>query len=294
VSPEAAELTLSMLTANELSIERWASPRDVVKVAWKTGTSYAYRDAWTVGVAGRYLIAVWVGNFDGAPNPSFVGRAAAAPLFFDLVDGLRPKLNAPEGQRKVAAAHLTEAEVCAVSGKRPGPNCPHLVRTRVIPGVSPIDACDVHRVLHVDPRTSLTHCEAIAGVTHDEVYEVWPSDVARLYERAGLARRALPKSAEQCPGDDIVGERPPHILSPQPDMTYELRREKPEESRLPLVAHTDGSAHAVTWFSGSEVLGTVAPGKPLEWSAPSGRHELRAVDDRGNVAHVTVNVHWVD
>jgi len=295
MSAEAAELTLGMLASNEASLERWTTPRDAVTVAWKTGTSYAYRDAWTAGVAGRYAVAVWVGNFDGQPNPSFVGRSAAAPLFFEIIDGLRPQLATAAGQRQVPSVRLTDATVCAVSGKRPGPHCSHTVQTRVIPGVSPIDACDVHRLVHLD-HEGHRRCEAVPGVTHDEVFEVWPSDVARQFERAGLARRVLPPAAEGCAASDDPrsGEPPPRILSPQPEMTYELRRDKAEEARLPLVAHADGAVRSVTWFSGSEVLGTVAPGKPLEWAAPSGRHELRVVDDRGRVARVSITVHWLE
>ena len=300
LSAEAAELTLAMLGSAESSIDRWTTPRDAVTVAWKTGTSYAYRDAWTVGVAGRYVVAVWVGNFDGQSNQIFVGRGAAAPLFFEIIDGLRPQLATAAGQRQAPSVRLTDATVCAVSGKRPGPHCAHTVQTRVIPGVSPIDACDVHRIVHLDAEGH-RRCEAVPGATHDEVYEVWPSDVARLFERAGLARRRLPLAAEGCTGevgetgaDDSRGGVALHILSPQPEMTYELRRDKAEEARLPLLAHADGAAQSVTWFAGAEVLGTVAPGKTLEWAAPSGRHELRAVDDRGHVARVSVTVHWLE
>lgn len=293
MSAEAAELTLQMLGQNDNTLEQWTTPRDTVKVSWKTGTSYAYRDAWTAGVAGRYVLTVWVGNFDGTPNPSFVGRLAAAPLFFDIVDGLRPRLNAAEGQRHAPAVHLAEAEVCALSGKRPGPSCPHAVRTRVIPGVSPIGECDVHRSLHIDRASGLRRCEA-GPTTTEQVFEVWPSDVARLFERAGLGRRRPPELAEVCEHEGLGSERPPHILSPQPAMTYQLRHDKPSESKLPLLAHADGAAHALTWFAGAEMLGTVKPGEPLEWSAPSGHYELRAVDDRGGVARVGVDIRWVE
>jgi penicillin-binding protein 1C len=53
------------------------------KIAFKTGTSYGYRDAWSVGFDGRITIAVWVGRPDGAPVPGLVGRTAAAPILFD-------------------------------------------------------------------------------------------------------------------------------------------------------------------------------------------------------------------
>lgn len=291
VSAEAAELTLSMLSSHDATLELWTTPRDTVRVAWKTGTSYAYRDAWTVGVAGRYVLAVWVGNFDGTPNPSFVGRVAAAPLFFDVVDGLRPRISSPEGARHPVPVKLTEIEVCAASGLKPSAQCPHVVRTRAIPGVSPLGTCDVHRVFHVDAKTGERRCTP-SNDTRDEVFEVWPSDIAKLFARAGLARRAPPPQHEPCEGDELISERPPRILSPQPDMTYHLRRDRPEQQHLPLLAHADGAARALTWFAGAEVLGTVKPGEPLEWSAPSGRYELRAVDDRGGVARVSVNIAW--
>ena len=69
-----------------LTIQKSPSQRSV---AWKTGTSWGFHDAWTAGVFGRYVLVVWIGNFDGAGNPAFVGVCAAAPLFFHIVDGLR-------------------------------------------------------------------------------------------------------------------------------------------------------------------------------------------------------------
>ncbi len=53
------------------------------RIAFKTGTSYGYRDAWSVGFDGRMTVGVWVGRPDGAPVPGLVGRAAAAPILFD-------------------------------------------------------------------------------------------------------------------------------------------------------------------------------------------------------------------
>lgn len=285
VSPEAAELTLSMLSQHDPSRERAG-----LKVAWKTGTSYAYRDAWTAGVVGRYVLAVWVGNFDGAPNASFEGRKAAAPLFFEIVDGLRPLLATPEGQRHSPEVSLTEIEVCSVSGKKPGPHCQHTARTRVIPGVSPLGECDVHRAFPVDVNSGERQC--VAGPnTREEVFEVWPSDVARLFALAGLPRKTPPPVSGVCESDVVV-TRAPRILSPQPGITYRLRRDKKEESHVLLLAHADGAARSLTWFAGHELLGTVKAGESLDWTAPSGQYELRAVDDRGGIATVKVTVAW--
>jgi penicillin-binding protein 1C len=71
------------------------------RIAFKTGTSYGYRDAWAIGFDGRMTIGVWVGRPDGAPVPGLVGRAAAAPILFDAFarSGFAPAplLHAPKG-----------------------------------------------------------------------------------------------------------------------------------------------------------------------------------------------------
>src|SRR5207249_4869476 len=91
-------------------------------VAWKTGTSWGFRNAWSVGVVGRHVLAVWIGNFDGSGNPAFIGVKAAAPLFFQIVDSLReqgldrgaPVRSPPAGpgrggRRGCAPDHVTPA-----------------------------------------------------------------------------------------------------------------------------------------------------------------------------------------
>jgi penicillin-binding protein 1C len=61
------------------------------KVAWKTGTSYGFRDAWAIGVSQRYTVGVWVGRPDGAPNVGQTGASQAAPILFDIFDLLPPE-----------------------------------------------------------------------------------------------------------------------------------------------------------------------------------------------------------
>jgi len=71
------------------------------RIAFKTGTSYGYRDAWSIGFDGRYTIGVWVGRPDGAPVPGLIGREAAAPILFDafarLAASTAPLLRPPAG-----------------------------------------------------------------------------------------------------------------------------------------------------------------------------------------------------
>lgn len=80
------------------------------RLAYKTGTSYGYRDAWAAGYDGRYTVAVWVGRPDGASTPGLVGRLAAAPILFDAFARLgatrAPFKAAPPGVIRATGAEL--------------------------------------------------------------------------------------------------------------------------------------------------------------------------------------------
>jgi penicillin-binding protein 1C len=90
LSPEASFITRDMLRQHPRpGYEFGAQTDDRTPIAWKTGTSWGFHDAWTAGLVGPYVIVVWMGNFDGSPNPALVGVEAAAPLFFELADGFR-------------------------------------------------------------------------------------------------------------------------------------------------------------------------------------------------------------
>ncbi len=123
---------------------------------WKTGTSHGFRDAWSIAVFDRYVLAVWVGNFDGKRNPAFIGRTAAAPLLFQMIDGLRAtQPSRHEPHQPAAGLNLKRVEFCAVSGQLPTPSCPHRTESWFVPGISPIANCDVHREILVDATTGL-------------------------------------------------------------------------------------------------------------------------------------------
>ena len=93
-------------------------------IYWKTGTSWAFRDAWTAGVFGPYVLVVWVGNFDGSGNPAFIGADAAAPLFFQIIDAVEaehPDLPQPAGRARPASSRWKSAwpaAICPTSGAR--------------------------------------------------------------------------------------------------------------------------------------------------------------------------------
>ena len=154
LSPEAAFLTLEMLGNVPRPEMNCADGNHSARVYWKTGTSHGFRDAWSIAVFDHYVLGVWVGNFDGRANPAFVGRTAAAPLLFQIIDSLRaawPEPTVPH--QPPPGANLKRVEFCALSGDLPNRFCTQHVEGWFIPGVSPIKTCDVHREVLVDVAT---------------------------------------------------------------------------------------------------------------------------------------------
>lgn len=252
------------------------------QVAWKTGTSWGFRDAWSVGLFGPYVLAVWVGNFDGSSNPALVGAQMAAPLFFHIVDGMRATdLRIPEAP-DAPPAGVTSVEVCAGSGDLPNAECPHRINAWFIPGKSPIRVSSVHRRLLIDTRTGQRACaDTPPQYTRADVFEAWPSDVLRLYALAGMPRRPIP--ADRCGGDTLpAGHAVPAILYPRSGATYELHAATFGHETLQLSATAGPGITSLYWFADGAYVGSSPPSTALAWAPThAGDVDLSVVDDRG-------------
>jgi len=281
LSDEAAFITLQMLRDNPRPDTSTAEQASLRRIAWKTGTSWGFRDAWTAGIAGPYVLVVWIGNFDGEPNAAFIGVRAAAPLFFQIADGLEAdgRLDAEVALQQPANA--ARVEVCAASGDLPNAWCPKRETAWFIPGKSPIRVSTLHRAVAIDPRSGRVACmpEEMKRARL-EVFEYWPSDIQRLFQQAGLPRRAPP--AEAC-GDGFAGEGGhPRIHSPITGAAYVLRLNERKPLEIALTASLDGGAREVHWFADESYLGSSAAAAPLVWAPSSGgRYLIRAIDDHG-------------
>ncbi len=293
LSEEASFIVLDILRDNPRPDLAW-SARARIPVAWKTGTSWGFRDAWTVGVFGPYVLAVWVGNFDGQGNPAFVGLQAAAPLFFQIVDAVvatQPAVAEPAFRQP---ANLRRIEVCAASGDLPNAECPLRTQTWFIPGKSPIALSTLHRSVAIDTRTGLPACPPHdAANVRMEVYEFWPSDLAQLFAQAGMPRRQPPVASCAIGPDATAAGAPPAITSPLRATTY-TQRAGSEPQVIALAAAAGADAHSLHWFANGAYLGAATPGVALGWRPGPGAYVLRVVDDRGRSNARDVRVELIE
>jgi penicillin-binding protein 1C len=282
LSPEAAFLTLEMLgQVPRPGMTSADSVRDA-PVFWKTGTSHGFRDAWSVAVFDRYVLAVWVGNFDGRRNPAFIGRTCAAPLLFQMIDGLRAnQRNRSEPHLPPPGSNLKRVEFCSVSGQLPGPWCTHRTESWFIPGISPITTCDVHREVLVDAATGLRVAQDDGTrALKREVYEFWSSDLLELFERAGVPRKLPPPYLPDTSNDVLArAGRAPRITSPTNEMS--LANGGKSNAGIPLRAETETGVRRIYWFADKSFIGACDATEVLCWKPVAGVYQLMALDDHG-------------
>jgi len=289
LSPEAGFLVLNMLkdTLRPTGFEPnlCGNNKTFIPVAWKTGTSSGYRDAWTIGVFGPYVLAVWLGDFAGSSNMALVGKSMAAPLFFTLVNALiAHDRNLPDlisNPRHFHQLNLTKTPVCTTSGMIPTRYCQDRKLTWFIPGKSPIKKDTIYREVAIDRKTGRRTCRFDQN-TDFAIYEFWSSDLLKLWQQAGIKRRTPPPFIDGC---DITkmnhanNEAMPQINSPQPGIKYAISVDR--GGVIPLIATVDADVKTLYWFIDRMYIGSVSPSQPLWWRANIGKFTVRVIDDHG-------------
>ena len=216
--------------------------------AIKTGTSTAFRDAWTAGFTRERVVVVWTGNADGAPTKHLTGAIGAGPVFTDVM--LRAMRDVPSRAPLWEEALLETAEVCPLSGLRPGPSCEDHVKRRFPRGHVPDAPCHVH-----------TRASARAGANADEAplrcdpegptrivtlpsaFDPWLA--ARPPGAPGADARGLPWfSSARIPGCTTGGEGPPRIVVVSPRDGADLEARDPRTDALEVEVQTFGLPRA--------------------------------------------------
>lgn len=256
ISAEAAWMISDILGGDERAMFSTGTVADIriPRLAWKTGTSSGFRDAWTIAYNPDYAIGVWLGNPNGHPSQALLGRRAAAPVVWDICRRLYPDGNAPWFPKP---SGVEAREVCAVSGGTPCPNCPRAVADHAIRGVTRYQTCEVHRFGR-DP--------------------VWPPQVADFL-----------RSSDATATDNGGGLA---ISSPADGSAYLFVRDANPRigQRIPLTATAADATSALHWFVDDTYLGESRSGETIFWPLSAGTHRIVCSDSRGASRSVRITV----
>lgn len=264
-------------------------------IAWKTGTSFGFRDAWAIGVSNRYTIGIWVGRPDGTPNPGFFGANVAAPLLVDLFTAL------PDGRTaspNPVPASVTQKRICWPLGTSQDENaqalCPIQRTAWILNGANPPTFADKLRngppvyAYHVDSTTGLRVAPECARHATDRIETArWPSTLEPWLD-AGLRQRVLPPPwAIECTALRQSDQMIKIVGLSDGEVLRQAHGKDIPKARLEI----RGSRGEINWLVNGRLLastnGTVA--QIVEFPV-AGRYDITAVDEFGRYDRISVSL----
>ena len=299
LSPEAFFITLDMLgrqrtNTTHIPYTRRA-PDDNIKHYWKTGTSSSFRDAWTAGIFGDYVLIVWVGNFDGTPNNAFSGARTAAPIYFALADSViayNQSRGTPVTNNNFLRddLNITQIDMCDRVGGIAGPHCPKSIPAYFIPGVSPIDTSPIYRAIAIDNASNRRACTNNPDTTHMAVYEFWDAEFLDMFRRAGIERNTPPPFMPGCDLDTVSHDNhTPVIISPAPATQVVITSDQ-DTTPISFMAVSPTPSAKIFWFLANKTLGITKSGEKLIHNVAIGHHTVRIAIEDGTGTSIDFSV----
>jgi len=264
----------------------WQYFTSAPEIAWKTGTSFGFRDAWAIGTTPDYVIGVWAGNADGEGRPGLTGISSAAPVLFDLVGLMRPATwftPPPE--------EMTNIRVCRNSGYRAGPDCPDTEEVSVCLNGLRSDACPYHRIIHLNKsktRQVTSNCLPAEEIINESWF-VLPPAMEYFYRKKHSEYKPLPPFAAGCRPEKSFPVM--EFIYPTPGIKIFIPRDHTGEMTrvIPEVVHRNSSKR-IFWHLDDKYITTTKQIHQTEILAPAGNHVLTVVDEDGNTLTCSFNI----
>lgn len=269
-------------------------------LAWKTGTSYGFRDAWAIGVGPRYLIGVWIGRPDGTPVPGQFGLASAAPLMLQVHDVLTNR----DSQRGISApvkavpANVGVAAICWPLGQpmsRSDPNCRRQRFAWTLDNTTPPTLQALDQPLSVGLMDNVwvnakglrvdAHCPGAVARN----IALWPAPLEPWLPRAERREARIPAADPDCPPPALAASSPLSIVGIREGDQLRLPAGSQQVLRLKLSAL--GGSGRRWWFLNGEPLGDSANQDFINTSFERlGRYQLSVLDEAGQTARLEFSV----
>jgi penicillin-binding protein 1C len=255
----------------------WRHFESSKKIAWKTGTSFGFRDAWAVGVTPEYVVGVWVGNADGEGRPGLTGIETAAPVLFDIFSQL-------DGYTWFTkpSAEMERITICHESGFRNSTLC-NVVDTIWISRAglnSP--SCPYHKKIYLSANKKFqvnSQCAQVSNMQEVNWF-VLPPVQEYYYKSKNIYYKTPPPFRPDCPSPGSL--RNMDLVYPKPGSRLFIPRNVTGEagSAVFQLAHRN-NASTVFWYMDGNYLGSTQTTHHLALNPASGKHILTIIDDSG-------------
>lgn len=257
-------------------------------IAWKTGTSYGRRDAWSFGYSPDYTVGVWVGNFDGTGVPELSGADFATPLLFKIFNYLT--FNQKPNWFKRPAS-LDFRLVCSESGLPPGEKCTNLVIDDFIPAVSANRKCDHQIPVFVNEIKDVSYCTScLPQAGYQTVYypNLSPGLIA-FYEEEQIPYQKIPQHNSLC--NRVYHNDSPIITSLTDGKEYILYSAAKQQLQLAFTATSD--VNKVYWYINDKFYKEAAHGEKIFFTPEAGMIKISCSDDKGRNSDIVVKVSFM-
>lgn len=267
----------------------WTATEHMPKIAWKTGTSYGRRDAWSIGYNKNYTVGVWVGNFSGAGVPELSGANTATPLLFKIFNTIDYDSNADWYE---PTPDCSIRQVCAETGLVPGPYCTNLVADYFIPLVSNTMTCQHMKEVKVSPDETISYCADCAPENGyiKKLYRVLAPEMEEYYTSHSMVFQKLPPHNPDC--EKIFRGNGPAIISPLNGNEYFINKKDPEP--LQLAARPGNDVTKLYWYINDQFYKTSQAREKQFFIPKEGPVKISCTDDKGRNRNIRIIVKYVN
>jgi len=287
ISPSAAFMIteiLTQLTRPDLP-NFYQHAKNVPLVAWKTGTSYGRKDAWSVGYNDNYTIGVWVGNFSGKGVPELSGANVATPLMFNLFNAIDHTTNKDWNTMPEA---IDFRYVCSVSGKLPADFCNNVALDYFIPGISPNETCDHLVNMKVSENEKISYCTSCVPETgyKEKYYAHYSPEILAWMQMKNIPVTKIPEHNPDC--ERIFADGAPAITSPVNNLEYYI--DKLDKQKMMLSANVSHDVQTLFWYVNDKLVSRSTPASPVFIDPQEGKLKISCSDDKGRNTNIEVEV----
>jgi penicillin-binding protein 1C len=258
----------------------WKQFSSSQQIAWKTGTSFGFRDGWAIGVTPRYVVAVWAGNADGEGRPGLTGIDAAAPIMFDIFRLLPPS----ESWFKAPSGELTDIDICMQSGFRASDLCTSHKKMAMPLSCLKAPVCSYHKLIHLDRFSKwqvTSDCEQPSMMTHKS-YFVLPPAMEYYFKTKNYSYQSLPAFRADCSGTGNF-TNPMELIYPKHNAKIYVPLEiDGKRGQVIFNAAHRRSGETIYWHLDDRYVSSTKELHQIALNPMPGKHSITLVDKEGN------------
>lgn len=267
----------------------WQATEHMPKIAWKTGTSYGRKDAWSIGYNKNFTVGVWAGNFSGTGVPDLSGANVATPLLFKIFNTIDYDSDA---EWFTQPDDCDTRQVCSETGLIPAESCANKVLDYFIPLVSSSKVCNNLQEILISADEKISYCKSCAPPNgyKKKLFKIVEPEMQAYFSENNVKFEKIPPHNPDC--ELIFKGSAPQITSPSNGTEYLISKKNPEP--LQLICKTANDVSKVYWYINNKFYKTSSAGEKQFFTPEEGPVKISCTDDKGRNRDITIRVKFVN